>query len=404
MILSRLDHRNVVRLLDIAQPTDAKSFNELYYAMEICDSDLKKLFRLECSLLPVQVNTMFYHLLAGLKYIHSAGVYHRDLKPANCLVNRDCLVKICDFGLACTADVVSSPLGERHGVAPGARLTRRVMTKRVVTRWYRAPELILVQGNYTEAIDVWSAGCIFAEMLQMLEGTSPESRYPLFPGSTCYPLSPHNEHLGDYQFHSTGDFEQLNVILNVLGSPTDDDVAKLEDEGVRRYVRCFKTREGTGLQQRFPSIPHASVELLQKMLAFNPDKRISVDLALSSTVFAGLLEDSTAEVMQPAQERIALDFEGEGDLDEPTLRKHFVEIVEQYHPCCEETPKDAVPVESDVKIAGNWEHLAALLVHTTMVGSFGTITGCKKAAHWQCSNACHHRTRQPKKRLSRRHE
>lgn len=382
-ILSRLDHRNVVRLWDIVQPADPNSFDEIYYAMEICDTDLKQLFELDCNLLPVQINSMFSHLLAGLRYIHSAQVYHRDLKPANCLVNKDCLVKICDFGLACTADIVTPRKAdaEPQGEAPGQPLARRVMTKKVVTRWYRAPELILMQDNYTEAIDVWSAGCIYAEMLQMMEGTV--RRCPLFPGKTCYPLSPHREHLGDHQYHSSGDFEQLNIIFNVLGTPAEEDIAQLADSGVKRYARSFKTREGTGLYQILPAASQESLELLGKMLMFNPEKRITVAEALSSGIFSTTPEDPSTEI---APTRITLDFEDDNNLDESRLRSHFLRMVEQYHPQSSPEPADLQPDDSDVQIADKWNHLVALLGQPSMLGSLRKTSESKSSMHRNCGH------------------
>jgi mitogen-activated protein kinase 1/3 len=102
-----------------------------------------------------QVQYFLYQLLRGLKYVHSANVLHRDLKPSNLLVNANCDLKIADFGLARTTSDTN------------------FMTEYVVTRWYRAPELLLNCSEYTEAIDVWSVGCIFMELL---------NRKPLFPG------------------------------------------------------------------------------------------------------------------------------------------------------------------------------------------------------------------------------
>lgn len=96
-----------------------------------------------------------YQILRGLKYIHSANVIHRDLKPSNLLLNANCDLKICDFGLA-------RPTAENE-----------YMTEYVVTRWYRAPELLLNSSDYSAAIDVWSVGCIFMELM---------NRKPLFPG------------------------------------------------------------------------------------------------------------------------------------------------------------------------------------------------------------------------------
>merc|ERR1711948_210410 len=99
-ILAKLQHENIVKIYDIVAPSNMKTFDELYMVMEICDSDLKKLCKTDVSLSLQHVDTLLYNLLVGLKYLHSAGIYHRDLKPANCLVNQDCSLKICDFGLA----------------------------------------------------------------------------------------------------------------------------------------------------------------------------------------------------------------------------------------------------------------------------------------------------------------
>lgn len=135
-------------------------------------------------------------LTSGLKYIHSAGILHRDLKPANVLINQDCSVKICDLGLARAVDGISfqNPKPASQGGAndvddllanlpkkekkptekkglkkgPGGQSASKQLTSHVVTRWYRAPEVILIEKNYDTKIDVWSMGCIYAELLGMI--------------------------------------------------------------------------------------------------------------------------------------------------------------------------------------------------------------------------------------------
>jgi serine/threonine protein kinase len=120
-----------------------------------------------------------YQILRGLKYIHSANILHRDLKPRNLLVNSNCDLKICDFGLA-------RPLLQDF------KDKSQVMTDYVATRWYRAPELLLSWKEYACSVDVWSVGCIFAELLR---------RKPFLPGSDTK--------------------NQIELIFDIIGTPTD---------------------------------------------------------------------------------------------------------------------------------------------------------------------------------------
>merc|ERR1719446_138503 len=280
-ILSRLKHEHIVQIYDVLPAGDVFTFKELYIVMEICDSDLKKLCRTDVVLTPLHINTLLYNLLVGLKYLHSAGIYHRDLKPANCLVNQDCSVKICDFGL-------SRAIGGEHfqELPDSARGTnsrsstqlKRHLTGHVVTRWYRAPELILLQDNYTAAIDVWSAGCIYAELLGMLEGTRFEDRGPLFPGASCFPLSPDREHKHDYKYHTRGKRDQMNMIFNLLGTPTEEEIAEFKfTSDAQRYIKCFDRRRGEGIQARFKHASQDSRDILDLMLQMSPWKRMTVE-------------------------------------------------------------------------------------------------------------------------------
>jgi len=345
-ILSKLQHEYVVQLYDIVAPSEMKTFNELYIVMEICDSDLKKLCRTDVTLTPLHINTLLYNLLVGLKYLHSAGIYHRDLKPANCLVNQDCSVKICDFGLSRAIGAAEQPHlqalpntprkdGEQDEscaqavpAVPHTQRMKRHLTGHVVTRWYRAPELILLQENYTEAIDIWSVGCIYAELLGMLDGTRTEDRGPLFPGSSCFPLSPDHKHKTDYKYHTRGKHDQLNMIFNLLGTPSQADIEQLERDDAKRYIACFAKREGEGLRAKFPCADSNSMDVLSKMLQFNPRDRISVIQALEHLLFEEI-RDTKKETTKPSF--ITLEFEREPDLDELLLRKYFCKEIRRYH-------------------------------------------------------------------------
>mmetsp|Transcript_30661 Transcript_30661/g.65255 ORF Transcript_30661/g.65255 Transcript_30661/m.65255 type:complete len:411 (+) Transcript_30661:80-1312(+) len=333
-ILSKLRHDHVVQIHDLLLAGDPASFQELFIVMEVCDSDLKKLCRTDVTLTPLHVNTMLYNLLVGLNYLHSAGILHRDLKPANCLVNQDCTVKICDFGLSrAVGDAGVAPATsslEDFGPPPpgscrGPRLKRH-LTGHVVTRWYRAPELILLQETYNEAIDIWSVGCIYAELLGMLQGTRLADRGPLFPGSSCFPLSPDNKHK---THNSRGKHDQLSMIFGLLGTPSAVDVAQLEREDAKRYVQCFAQRQGSGLRAKFPHAEAASVALLEGMLRFSPAERLSVSECLADGLFS---EIRTPLKETKAASPVALEFEREPDLDEELLRRYFSKEVRRYQP------------------------------------------------------------------------
>ncbi|KAF7457131.1 putative cell-cycle-associated protein kinase MAPK [Cryptosporidium felis] len=353
-ILNRLDHNHIVKILDICVPEDKEHFDEIYLVLEIADSDFKKLFRTPVYLSELHVKTLLYNLLVGLKYIHSAGIYHRDLKPANCLVNQDCGVKICDFGLARTVkkpqeatSSLSNP--SDSGWRPGpdnsqpreeslqeneeykqGRLLKRQLTGHVVTRWYRAPELILLQENYTEAIDMWSVGCIFAELLNMLKENVAyySDRSPLFPGSSCFPLSPDNkQHSEEYRFKIRGNRDQLNMIFNVLGSPQDEDIEALEKDDAKRYIRIFNKRSGIDLQSRFPGASSQSIDLLRKMLVFNPKKRITVDEALNHPLFKNIRNETVEAI---SHEKVTLPFDDWGSMTEKELRYFFLKEIQRY--------------------------------------------------------------------------
>ncbi|XP_077168530.1 serine/threonine-protein kinase NLK isoform X3 [Paroedura picta] len=142
-------HDNVLSALDILQPPHIDYFEEIYVVTELMQSDLHKIIVSPQPLSSDHVKVFLYQILRGLKYLHSAGILHRDIKPGNLLVNSNCVLKICDFGLARVEELDES----RH------------MTQEVVTQYYRAPEILMGSRHYSSAIDIWSVGCIFAELL-----------------------------------------------------------------------------------------------------------------------------------------------------------------------------------------------------------------------------------------------
>jgi len=345
-ILDKLRHNNVVRIIEICVPVDLRAFDEIYIVMELADSDLKKLCKQDVTLSPLHINTLLYNLLCGLRFIHSAGIYHRDLKPANCFVNQDCTVKIGDFGLARAIggefelDLQETPRsdaeqegatasGEKLPQVPHTQRLKKNLTGHVVTRWYRAPELILLQENYTEAIDLWSVGCIYAELLGMLEGTHVLDRGPLFPGTSCFPLSPDHKHRTDYKYHTQGKHDMLNKIFNIIGTPTDAEIAALDRDDAKKYMSCFAKRPAGGFGERLPHVDKVAIDMLTQLLKFSPTERITVDKALE--------HDVVKEIRDPKKETkaagmVKLEFEKEQELTEGLLRRQYLREIRKYHP------------------------------------------------------------------------
>jgi hypothetical protein len=164
-LLKHFRHENIISILDMMSPQGAyvDDFNDVYIVCDLMETDLHRIIYSKQALSIDHVQYFIYQILRGLKYIHSAQVIHRDLKPSNLLVNSNCDLKICDFGLA--RGINSDYSGQRRG--------SMLLTEYVVTRWYRAPEIMLACHEYSKPVDVWSVGCIFAELML---------RKPIFPG------------------------------------------------------------------------------------------------------------------------------------------------------------------------------------------------------------------------------
>lgn len=242
-LLCHMDHENVIKIKDIIRPPEREKFNDVYIVYELMDTDLHQIIRSSQALTDDHCQYFLYQLLRGLKYVHSANVLHRDLKPSNLLLNSNCDLKICDFGLARTTSETD------------------FMTEYVVTRWYRAPELLLNCSEYTAAIDIWSVGCILMEIIK---------REPLFPGK-------------DY-------VQQLGLITELLGSPDDSDLEFLRSDNARRYVKQLPHRPKQPFSVKFPNVSPVAIDLAERMLVFDPSKRITIEEALNHPYLSSLHE------------------------------------------------------------------------------------------------------------------
>ncbi|KAG6391618.1 hypothetical protein SASPL_149375 [Salvia splendens] len=245
-LLRLLRHPDIVEIKHIMLPPCRREFKDIYVVFELMETDLHHVIKTNDDLTPGHHQFFLYQLLRALKYIHSANVFHRDLKPKNILANADCKLKICDFGLARAS----------FGDAPSAVF----WTDYVATRWYRAPELCgSFFSKYTPAIDIWSIGCIFAEMI---------TGKPLFPGKNVV--------------------HQLELITDLLGTPSTEAISRIRNEKARRFLSGMRRKAPIPLSQRFPDVDPLALRLLQRLIAFDPKDRPSAEEALSDPYFYGL--------------------------------------------------------------------------------------------------------------------
>jgi len=287
-LLRLLRHPDVVEIKHIMLPPSRREFRDIYVVFELMESDLHQVIKANDDLTPEHYQFFLYQLLRGLKYIHTANVFHRDLKPKNILANADCKLKICDFGLARVS----------FNDAPSAIF----WTDYVATRWYRAPELCgSFFSKYTPAIDIWSIGCIFAEML---------TGKPLFPGKNVV--------------------HQLDLMTDLLGTPPPESTARIRNEKARRYLSSMRRKPAVPFSQKFPNVDPLALRLLERLLAFDPKDRPSAEEALSDPYFSGLANVDREPATQPISK---LEFEFERrKLAKDDVRELIYREILEYHP------------------------------------------------------------------------
>jgi len=229
-------HENIIKLLNVLK---ADNDRDIYLVFEYMETDLHAVIRASI-LEDIHKQYTMYQLLKALKYMHTANVLHRDMKPSNLLLNSECLVKVADFGLARSITSLEN-----------ANVANPVLTDYVATRWYRAPEILLGSQRYTKGVDMWSIGCILGELL---------GGKPMFPG--------------------TSTMNQLDKIIEVTGRPTAEDITAINSPFAATMLESLPPSRPRSLADMFPGASADALDMLQKLLQFNPNKRITAEQAL----------------------------------------------------------------------------------------------------------------------------
>ncbi|EAN33966.1 Cell division control protein 2-like protein [Theileria parva strain Muguga] len=235
-LLKELHHPNIVWLRDVIHSEKC-----LTLVFEYLDQDLKKLLdACDGGLEPTTAKSFLYQILRGISYCHDHRILHRDLKPQNLLINREGVLKLADFGLA------------RAFAIPV-----RSYTHEVVTLWYRAPDVLMGSKKYSTAVDIWSVGCIFAEMINGV---------PLFPGIS--------------------EQDQLKRIFKILGTPSVDSWPQVVN--LPAYNPDFSYYEKQSWSSIVPKLNESGIDLISRMLQLDPVQRISAKEALKHDYFKDL--------------------------------------------------------------------------------------------------------------------
>lgn len=295
-------HENIIEIKNILVPSDRERFNDAFVVFELRPCNLSQVITSRMPLSPLYVRYLMFQLLCGIRYLHNSGVLHRDLKPSNLLVDDNFRLKICDFGLS--------------RAAFGAENDSDLMlgTNYVATRWYRAPELIIPRASnfdrshYGRPIDMWSAGCIFADMIL---------GYTPFPGENS--------------------FDQLRCIIAVTGKPDEGTIQKVRSAKGREFMTTMPNHDPVDfLTWLRPGTDKAVVRLISKTLQFNPGKRITAHDALMHEHLNELRE--SLGLGKPSRTIPEDEFEFEKRLSSKAndimknIRRQFLEEIAFHHP------------------------------------------------------------------------
>lgn len=253
-------HENIIRLQHVIK---AENDRDIYLTFDHMETDLHAVIRAGI-LQDIHKKYIIWQLLKALKFLHSADLLHRDVKPSNLLLNSDCHVKICDFGLC-------RSIAETSGPAP-------VLTDYVATRWYRAPEILLGSTRYTFGVDIWAVGCILGETI---------NGRPLFPG--------------------TSTMNQIERILECTGVPLKKDIDSISSPYASTMLESLPAINPRPISEISPNASPEALDFIRECLKFNPDGRPSATQLLRHSYVAEFHNEDEEPVYPHGPLRLPID-------------------------------------------------------------------------------------------------
>ncbi|KRX01276.1 Protein kinase-like domain [Pseudocohnilembus persalinus] len=287
-ILRYLNHENIIYLsnLHYDDSEEGQDFGNIYIITEFIDIDLYKVIKSGQNLTDEHIQFIIYQILKAVKYLHSANIVHRDLKPSNLLATERCEIRVCDFGLSRQINNLPQSQGDQN------------MTEYVVTRYYRAPEIMLSSHEYSKAVDIWSVGCTLAELL---------TKKILFKANNY--------------------IDQIKLIMKTLGKPGPSDLGFITNSNARKFVDQLPDKEKVSVKTFIKYENEKALDLLDKMLTINPATRYSADQCLKHPYLSSLHDESDEPVFEG---NIDFSFEDDTSLSLDQLRTMILQEVNYY--------------------------------------------------------------------------